>query len=322
MPRPQTARRGRGNFKGSSRTGEYESALQRLGNKVIYPKAANVNERNLKQKYKFVRNTTVGLSVVGLLPEQKIKTVIKKFIKSYYEAFDQPGRQNLQSLYSSDAFFSFSATSPLPTIGRNLLEVSGPEQRLSMLISGDKNIGAALATYPPTEHIETCQTIDIPYYMANPMSISSIHAVVTGVFKDTSAQTNPLRAFSRVFVLKHVSTDKQGEAVYQIFNDLFMLQPPTADQIKKFHQDHQAMRKLIGIGEPTNSSSTIASSASGLQTSRHREESMIKSIMAKTRMNRAGSSKLLQESNWDEEKALAMFTDLYQQNKIPQELFT
>jgi len=186
-----------------------------------------------------------------------------------------------------------------------------------MLVHGKTNIAQALSMFSPTEHYENCQTIDVPYYISNPMSVSSINAVVTGMFNDKSQQTNSLRAFTRVFVLKHVSNDDQGEPVYHIFNDIFMLQAPTAEQIKKYHQDQQALKRLSNLDN-----STTNSSASGLQTMRNREETLIKSIMAKTGMNREGSTKLLVESGWDEEKSMATFNNLYPQNKIPQDFFT
>lgn len=306
MPRPQTARRGRGNFKGNNSQGQDRDVHQRLG-KVVYTRAVNINERRWN---KYVKSPPPKESVVSLPAEQRLKTLTKKFIKSYYEAFDQDGRKDLETLYSAEAFLSCSATHPMPTTGRNLLEVRDAQQRVQMLIHGRTAIAQALASFPPSKHIENYQTVDIPYFTANPMSIASIHAVVNGVFDDTSQQTNSLRAFTRVFVLKHVSTDMKGEPVYQIFNDIFMLQEPTADQIKKYLQDQQALKRLAGVDKPTTTS--------GLQS---KKELLIKSIMAKTKMNREGSEKLLTESDWDEQKSMNAFNTLYPQNLIPAQFF-
>lgn len=328
MPK-QTARRGGGrggrgggggnNYRLSTPRNERESALDRLG-KVIYPKS--LNDKNPK-KYKFI--SQAASSCIVSLPgsETRIKVVTKKFLKAYYEIFDQPGRTNLESLYNADAFFSFSSTYPMPTVGRNLLEVRQSEARLSMLIHEHTNIARALATFTPTEHLVNYLTVDVPYYMASPMAITCLQLVVTGVFKDTTLATDPLRAFTRIFVLKHTTTDKQGEPHYQIFNDMFMLQVPTAEQIKRYHQDAQAAKKLLSFQQQqqqhqANSSSNT--SVAGTYTKSRREQ-QIESIMSRTSMNRAGSTKLLEDCSWDEEKSMDAFNKLYPQNKIPREFF-
>ena len=272
-----------------------------------------MNDRNAK-KYKFVR--TENSCVAAAPGEIKIKSLTKKFLKSYYEIFDQPGRANLESQYSADAFFSFSSTHPMPTVGRNLLEIREPQQRLSMLVHDKTNIARALATFSPTEHLFNYLTTDVPFYIANPLSVTSMQLVVTGVFKDTSQTTNLLRAFTRVFALKLKSIDTQGEPSYEVYNDLFMLQAPTPDQIKRFHQDSQTVKRTtetIQQGRPN------ASTASGGLRSR---DDLVELIMTKTKMNKESSTKLLQENDWDEAKSIAIFNQLILANKIPQELFT
>lgn len=312
MPRGN-ARRGRGSFKSSIQRTERESALQRL-DKVIYPKS--LNDKNNPRKYKYVRNQAVTSCIVTLPAENKVRLLTKNFLKSYYEIFDKPGRPNLESKYNADSFFSFSSTHPLPTVGRNLIEVREPEQRISMLIHDKTNIASALATFPPTEHIVNSLTVDVPYYIANPMSITFVKMVVTGTFKDTSQTTNPLRAFTRVFVLKHTSTDGDGEPVYQIFNDIFMLQVPSPDQIKKFHQDAQAVKKYF-----PNQPATTSTHTSGALTPSDKER-LIKSVMARTKMNRHGSITLLEERNWNEEDSVQVFNQCNSEGLIPQDFFT
>lgn len=312
MPPRGNARRGRGNFKSSIQKNERESALNRL-DKVIYPKT--INDRN-PRKYKFIRNQVANSCIVTLPVEAKVRHLAKSFLKSYYDIFDQAGRPNLESQYSADSFFSFSSTHPMPTVGRNLIEVREPAQRISMLVHGRTNIASALATFSPTEHLIDCLTIDVPYYIANPMSISFLKIVVTGVFKDTSQTTNPLRAFTRVIALKHTSTDKEGEPVYQIFNDLFMLQVPTPDQIKKYHHNAQAVKKFFS-NQPTNSSANTSG-----ELTLNDKERLIKSVMARTKMNRFGSTRLLEEREWNEEDSVEVFNTINSQGLIPQNYFT
>lgn len=286
-----------------------QSIKDRLGKIQTYPK-------NNSQKYKYVRQANPTQSAIAALPiEAKIKNLSRKFLKSYYEIFDQPGRTNLETQYSADAFFSFSATYPTPSYGRNLLQVREPESRVQLLFHDRSNIARALATFSPTEHLISTLSADVPYYIVNPMSVSAMQIVVTGVFKDTSQQTNPLKAFTRVFVLKQVSTDKQGEPVYEIFNDLFMLQAPTPEQIKRYHHDSQIAKRLsINQHDRTEASST----GDNLN---KRVDEMIQSIMNKTKMNREGSKQLLEESGWDENKSMEAFNQLFKTNQIPQTFF-
>lgn len=290
----------------------------RLGKIPIYPKQNNLNIRGTNNKYKLVNRQSTVTSCITKLPDEiKIRNLSKKFLKSYYEVFDRPGRINLESKYSADAFLSFSATYAMPTFGRNLLQIHEPNDRNSLLVHNKTNIISALNHFPPTEHLVNFMSSDVPFYIINPMYVTSMQIVVTGVFKDTSAQTDPLRAFTRVFVLKQSSVDKEGEPVYEIFNDLFMVQPPTPDQIKKYHNDAQLNRTFSSSQQARPNASTTAGDMS-LKS----ENEKLKSIMAKTRMNIEGSRKLLQDCNWDEKHSIEVFNALQAANKIPQEFFT
>ena len=327
MPRGSSRRggggRGRGNYRVTTTRGEQESALNRLG-KVIYPKG--INDKNLRNKFSrtYVRNEdrTVSSCIVTLPTERDIKLLTKKFIKTYYEIFDQPGRANLENLYNTDALFSFSSTHPMPGLGRNLIAVRDPSERLSMLVFEKTNIARTLASFTATEHLVNQLTVDVSFFIANPMAVTCLQLVVTGVFKDTTETTDPLRAFTRIFVLKHTTTDKQGEPIYQIFNDMFMLQLPTADQIKKYHQDAQAQKKSFSFQQnqqrSTNPSHTTG--AENLNTKRAKEQ-QIESIMSKTQLTREGAEQLLKECAWNEDKALETYNCLLPQHKIPPELF-
>lgn len=322
MPRGTSRRggRGRGNYRVTNARSERDSALDRLG-KVVYPKT--INDKNLRNKYSRVygrdQDRTVSSCIATLPTEKDIKILTKKFIKRYYEIFDQPGRANLENLYNADALFSFSSTHPMPGLGRNLIAVRDPSERLSMLVFEKTNIARTLASFTATEHLVNQLTVDVPFYISNPMAITCLQLVVTGVFKDTTVANDPLRAFTRVFVLKHTATDKQGEPEYQIFNDMFMLQVPTADQIKKYHQDAQAQKKSFSFQQRSTNSNN-ATDTSNLTTKRVREQ-QIESIMSKTQLTREGTEQLLSESGWNEEKALETFNWLLPQHKIPPNLF-
>lgn len=319
MPRGRGRGRTQTNFKATPRNqNDTIPVHQRLGTKVsVYnPKAV---DRLQNKKYKFVRNNTITSSIATLPGDGKIKMLAKKFIKSYYEIFDLPGRTNLQSLYSPDAFFSFSAAVPLPTQGRNLLLVP-PENRLSLLVHANDNIARQLALYPNTEHLVEYLTIDVPYYIANPLSVICMHIVITGVFKDTVEEKNPLRAFTRIFIVKQTSVDKMGEPIYVIFNDLFMLQTPTPDQIKRYHHDSM-ISKRINSNTPTNRANTSTPSTNNSDSLSRAQENLLQTMMTKTRMNRRGTKQLLDESKWDENSAMAMFTSLSETGQIPQDYF-
>lgn len=307
--------RGRGGRGGNAQaySGNQSTSIRtRLGPKATFVKYGGVNKSNpnptTAKKFKYQRPpSTVTNAIVPAPQEARIKLLMKKFFNSYYEIFDQPGRPNLESRYSDDAFFSFTATYGLPdgSPDRNLLKVIEPERRVQSLFYNKTSIANSLRAFSPTEHMVSFLSFDVPYYTVNPMSVTSMQVVVSGVFKDTSATTDPLRAFTRVFLLKQVSNEPQGEPIYEIFNDLLMLQPPTPDQIKRYHHDSQIVKRL-------------ASGNSGQERSR---STILQSVMNKTRMNREGSKQLLEEQQWDEDKAMDTFNKLNATNQIPQAFF-
>lgn len=318
MPGRGGNNRGRGGRGGGIYKPKPESVHDRLGKMAVYPKQNNINVRGANNKYKLdKRQGTVTSCITKSPDETKIKSLSRRFLKSYYEIFDGPGRTNLESHYSSDSFFSFSATYPMPTIGRNLLQIHKPDERNSLLFHPKTNIISALNLFPPTEHLVNFMSSDVPFYITNPMFVTSMQIVVTGVFKDISAQSDPLRAFTRVFVLKQVSVDRDGEPVYEIFNDLFMVQPPTPDQIKKYHHDLQLSKKFSGQQDGSSAPTTAGNLSS------RKEDLMIRSIMAKTKMNKLGSKRLLEDNSWDENRSIEVFNILQAKGSfLPQEYFT
>lgn len=277
----------------------------------VYPKANVLSKKYSKQ---FTRGTHTITHSLATCPDQdRVKNLSKKFVDSYYNIFDQTGRTNLESQYNADAFFSFSSTHPMPSVGRNLIEVTTPESRISLLIHEKKTIAQVLANFSPTEHLSNMLTIDVPYYDLNTMNVTSMQIVVTGVFKDTSQATNSLRAFTRIFFVKLVSINSTLSPTYEIFNDIFMLQPPTPEQIKRYHQQAQ-IAKQVASGQKINDR---VSGSSGERT----ELDILRSVMAKTKMNKDGAKQLLDEFRFDEAAALGAFQTLSAENKIPQEFF-
>lgn len=253
-------------------------------------------------------------SVAELPQEGEIREAAKNFIKAYYDIFDSEGRTNLASLYSSDAHFSYSATHPtmVGSNGRNLLVVLEPNDRIKQLIHGGGNVATEFSAFPRTQHPVNLLSCDVPFYVVNPMYITSMQIIVTGVYKDmTPGQTNPLVAFTRVFVIKQISVDRDGKPVYAIFNDLFMLQPPSPGQIKNYHNNAQVANRGSGNQQAAPSEHALSKL----------KEDMIRNVMSKTKMNKTGTLGLLQDSDWIEQKAMDTFKQLYELNQLPQHLF-
>lgn len=306
-------RGGRGNYQTSSNRND--SVHDRLGKIPVYSKSNNIV--STKNRFKFSKQSSViTYSIAPIAQENQIRLLVKKFLRNYYQSFDSPGRLNLNDFYSTDAFFSFSSTYLISssTFGRNLLQVRDHTERISLLIHDKTNIFRFLTTFLPTEHPVNYMVIDVPYYSVNPMSVNLLQVVVSGVFKDTSDTINPLKAFTRVFILKQVSVDKQGDPNFEIFNDLFMLQPPMPDQIKKYHHDLKIANRLSQNQGQPNESAAI----SGLD---YHQKKMIMSIQNATKMNETGSRQLLEEFSWNETEAMERFQSLMAANQIPQHFF-
>lgn len=287
----------RGNARGRGANHQATSIRERLG-------ARPQNTVAKKHQYKFIKQPTATTAVALCPNDSRIRILSKRFLDSYFKDFDETGRPNIANHYNDQAFFSFSAVFPTPN-SRNLLLMSTSEDTLKLLFFGKTSIADQLRASSPTEHLVKLLSCDVPFYIVNPMFIVTMQLVVTGLFKEVSESTDQLRAFSRVFVLKQVSVDNQGEPIYEIFNDLFMLQTPTPDQIKKYHQNCQV------TGRPPNSSTSLT---------RNQEDS-INVIMSRTGMNRKGSSKLLEDCSWNENNAMEVFNNLTS-SAIPREFFT
>lgn len=301
------------------------SIKDRLGYIPTYPRAHDKNLKVNKYKREY-RQNVISTSLATLPTEAKVKALSKEFIKSYYEIFDQQGRPNLHTKYNQEALFTFSTThyTPPPTEwGRNLLQITG-EMRDKFLIRNKTEtsltqIAELFAHFPHTKHIIQNFTYDIPFYLANPMYITSLHIIVTGVYEDLTLSRDPLRAFTRVFILKQVGVKNDGEPNYEIFNDLFMLQSPTPDQIKKYNSDVQEARKLAGNNQDRKNTSNTPNQS--ITTYTPNQEEMIGRVMARTNMNRTGASQLLSENEWKEDISMQVYQDLLQKGIIPQHFF-
>lgn len=267
-------------------------------------------------KYKFVKSTAGSMTITPMIPDAKIKTVVHKFIRSYFAIFDQPNRSEIHKLYHEDSFFSLSINLPnYPYQGRNLKEVTDPSSRIGLLDYGNTNIAAKLNAFPPTEHQTNKFNIDIPFYTCTPLSIGSLQIVVSGLYKDNSVPTDQLRAFTRVFFIKHVSVDEQGEPIYLIVNDLFMIQQPSGDQLKRYLQE-------VSIKQRAQQSGHNASTSLANRSFEEARKLIVNRVMNQTKMNQPSSRQLLEENNWDEDKAMQTFNQLFAVGSIPQSYFS
>lgn len=301
MPRGR-GRGNRGNFRQNANRNDgrisVHDRLNTSGNGQRPNKATNAT----KLTTKFIRRTaqndlssrrSITLSCALLPDSSKVRTLVKKIVREYYVIFDTQGRLGIEHAYHDQAFYSMTDTSiqaiNAPNVtdfsSRNLLETTDPHGRLAKLRCGKDHIAQAFKAFPHTKHFVDAFTKDVPFYTMNTLTVSSLQIVVTGHFRDLSQPGIVLKSFTRIFVLKQVGLDEQGEPRFVIFNDLFMIQAPNEEQVKR----------------------------SG--------ETMIQSIMQKTRMTHFHSNQLLNEHYWREDVALATFHQLKQENKIPDTCF-
>lgn len=303
--RGRPGRRG-GRFNSTPRN---ESIKDRLGQIPTYQRTNTVIPK--KDKYRFVKQNITTSSIAPLPLDSKIKSLSREFVKSYYEIFDEPGRPNLQTKYNDDAQFTFTTTELTlhPTgFGRNLLQVVDPAKTWELMLCG-KRIAEVFVSFSQTKHMLQHFTYDVPFYLLNPMGVTCMQIVVTGVYEDLTKTADQLSAFTRIFLVKqvHGTDNTSGEPRFEIFNDLFMLQRPTSEQIKKYHSDQSAKNK------------TAANQSLGNLTPI--QEGLIHKIMNKTGLTRAGAIQLLQDTNWIEEEAMKVFVEYSQGGLIPQDLF-
>lgn len=166
---------------------------------------------------------------------------------------------------------------------------------MKLLRQGKINIIAAINSLPSTNHVRDAFNIDIPFF-----SNALVLIVVNGLVVETWKKQRQLRTFTRSF-----SIVPQGQG-FVIINDMLLWTNSSYDQRNKFSAIVKSMNA------PNNESGTSTSN----------KDQLVVRLRQETGMNENFSRQCLEESNFDYNTAVAMFTQLNSSGMIPPEAFS
>ncbi|XP_067011761.2 nuclear RNA export factor 1 [Anabrus simplex] len=248
---------------------------------------------------------------------QEGQLVVRQFLEQYYLIYDADNRQPLLDAYHNDAVFSMAATYPpgqstssssrlnayLPD-SRNIMRIKDAQRRLKLLHQGKLTIVSALSQFPKTKHDLASFAVDLPIFNPQLMIVS-----LTGMFMETDVPKTPVRSFSRVFVIVPWGTG------FCITNDMLLITNPTDEQLKV------AFKRPVAATPTTTPVSSPPAPVVPQPVDNSVKEQMVLALAEQSNMNLLWSKKCLDDSQWDFQQALFVFTELFKQGKVPSEAF-
>ncbi|XP_075232408.1 nuclear RNA export factor 1-like isoform X2 [Lycorma delicatula] len=256
--------------------------------------------------------------------------VIKQFLEQYYTIFDSDSRQPLIDAYHENAQFSLTCTPGLTSYlpdSRNLLLVSSLDKRQRLLRQGRSSVISFLTSLIKTQHDPSSFAVDLLLFTPQLISLS-----VTGVYREpTSSKKLPIRSFSRVFVIVPAGSG------FCIINDLLSITNASPDQAREAFKVSIAPTPapapvvaphpqiMVSPDAPVPVPSQNISSPGSISlvpcTNVETQQQMIAALAMHTGMNLAWSEKCLNETNWNYDSALYIFSELNKQGKVPSDAF-
>ncbi|KAM3918807.1 nuclear RNA export factor 1 isoform 2-T2 [Leptodactylus fuscus] len=237
------------------------------------------------------------------LASEDIKTLISRFLKQYYACYDSEDRQALLNVYHDEATCSLSIAGQTPSrsnfgeyfnVSRNIKRLRDTGLRFKLLKHKRLNVVSFLNELPNTQHDLNSFVVDI-----TAQSNTLLCFTVNGVFKVEAQYSDPVRAFTRVFIAVP-GTD--GGLL--LVNDEQVIRNATTEEI----------RKAFATPAPTPSSSPVSVVAPVPQ-------DMLQAFSLYSGMNAEWSQKCLQDNGWDFEQAARIFMKLKAEGKIPEVAF-
>ncbi|KAG9475416.1 nuclear RNA export factor 1-like [Eleutherodactylus coqui] len=250
--------------------------------------------------------TTLPPCKGSYLATDDIKALVLRFLQQYYACYDSEDRQGLLNVYHDEACCSLSISGPSAqnpsrsSLGeyfngsRNIKRLRDPALRFKLLKHKRLNVVSFLNELPRTQHDLNSFVVDI-----TAQSNTLLCFVVNGVFKVEGQSSDPVRAFTRVFIAVP-STD--GGLL--LVNDEQFIRNATTEEI----------RKAFATPAPTPSSSPVPVLAPAPQ-------DMVQAFSLFSGMNAEWSQKCLQDNGWDFEQAAQIFMKLKAEGKIPEVAF-
>jgi nuclear RNA export factor len=246
------------------------------------------------------------------------KSMARQFLEQYFQLYDSDNREQLVSAYHSEAMFSMTSTYPpgqssttTPKLmnyisdSRNLLRVKDSVRRQKLLYQGKMAVVTGLSKLPKTQHDPHSFTVDVTLFTPQVIMMS-----ISGLFLEQGPRTNqPLRSFNRVFVIVPFG------AGFCIINEQLFVTNATEEQSKV------AFKTSAPIAVSPPAPLPVAASPPVTLVDESAKQQLMETFAAQSGMNVAWARKCLDETGWDIQQAMYVFTELNKQGTIPAEAF-
>ncbi|KAM9301831.1 nuclear RNA export factor 1 [Gastrophryne carolinensis] len=249
--------------------------------------------------------TTLPPCKGSYLATDDIKALVVKFLQGYYAVYDSEDRQSLLNVYHDEAScslsipntsgqnFSRSGLGDYISYSRNLKKIRDAANRFKLLKHKRLSVVSFLNELPRTQHDLNSFVVDVTAQTATLLCF-----VVNGVFKVEGKSSDPVLAFSRVFIAV-----PGGEGGLLLVNDEQTIRNASTEEIRKAFTP-----------APTPSSSPVPVVPPVPQ-------DMVQAFSQHSGMNLEWSHKCLQDNNWDWERSVEIFMRLKAEGKIPEIAF-
>ncbi|CRL06807.1 CLUMA_CG019592, isoform A [Clunio marinus] len=245
--------------------------------------------------------------------------LVQKFLEQYFILYDSDNRQQLLEAYHEQAIFSLTATNNQHytpeeklhaywKVGRNLHHPRGFDYRLHSIKRGKLNVVALLTELPPSRHDPQSFAVDLTVFTPQLVVLT-----VTGLFKERNS--NPRQEYTRAFQRTMVIVPNNGG--FCIKNELLHVNNASQSQARNAFKGPVATSPQMTSPSSLPTTPQQAVSAPDDAT----KMQMIQAMSQQSNMNIEWSRKCLEETSWDFQRAIFVFSELFKQNKIPPEAF-
>ncbi|KAG5867428.1 hypothetical protein JTB14_037675 [Gonioctena quinquepunctata] len=236
---------------------------------------------------------------------------VNQFLERYFLVYDSHNRRLIQELYHENAMFSLNSlyingqiSSPTArmhkyiSLSRNLHKLGDITRKNTFLYQGSSRITNVLCDLPPTEHDPFSFTVDLIYFTPRCAIIG-----VSGIFREhpnSILGSEKKYGFRRTFTLEIVN----GNGLCYIVNELLHVHNALSFQVmNSFRISKEAPYQ------------------NRLPQNEKEQQQVAETLRIITNLKIEWSQKCLDECNYDLQKALTLFVDLYKANKLPKYAF-
>lgn len=244
--------------------------------------------------------------------------IVQTFLEQYFAIYDSSSRSPLIDAYHDTAQFSLSCAQNTSnnlaayiSESRNLKIISNPDRRERLLRKGKANIISFLSSLPQTQHDLRTFVVDLVLFTEQLIMVT-----VNGVFREVGKK-QLLKAFNKVMIIVPAGSG------FCIVNDLLYISLATPDQRKEAFKEVPVIpaapvQQAVSPAAPVP---VLPSVVAPPVTDISARQQMVATLAAQTNMNLAWSEKCLNETSWDFDRAMFVFSELHKQGTIPAEAF-